>query len=154
MTPEAPKTIRESLNAALNERYKARKIHPLAQGGSLLAICEDMERDIRTAIAILDATSHEPSIDARRIVSDIRSADPEWRDFVIDDADAAALIESAFDRVRRETLDDVIETSRMVQRDFDGRTGMYWEEWVLHLDEAFVCTAILCPEPAQTENKD
>jgi hypothetical protein len=56
------------------------------------------------------------------------------------------------DAIRRETLDDVIETSRMVQRDFDGRTGMYWEEWVLNLDEAFDHDNHLGNEPERKES--
>ena len=34
-------------------------------------------------------------------------------------------------------LVDVIETSRMVQIDINGRTAMYWDDWVDHLHDAF-----------------
>ena len=49
-----------------------------------------------------------------------------------------------------ELLSDIIETSRMVQHDFNGRTGMYWDEWVAHLDEAFSSDT---SRPAPTDEK-
>lgn len=47
-----------------------------------------------------------------------------------------------------EILDDVKETSRMVQVSINGRTAMYWDDWVAHLDDAFSDDLTPDPEPS------
>jgi len=48
--------------------------------------------------------------------------------------------------VLNQLFNDIHETSRMVQRGFDGRTGMYWNEWTEHLDKVraeFIAEALV-----------
>lgn len=108
---DAMQTIRDGLKDLIFE-WEQEDPYPDAPNNSIHGIARLIRkrhihrlREILALDSLVGATSEE----ARKIVSAIRSADPEWRDFDMDDKQSAALIQARDERILRECADKAIK---------------------------------------------